>query len=27
VKTSPIGLSLFWPGVSGWRPVRATRPI
>ena len=27
VKTSPIGLSLFWPGVSGWRPVRTTRPI
>ena len=27
VKTSPIGLWLFWPGAAGWQPARAARPI
>lgn len=27
VRTSPIGLSLFWPGASAWRPVRAHAPV
>ena len=27
VKSSPIGLWLFWPGAAGWQPVRAARPI
>ncbi len=27
VKTSPVGLWLFWPGAAGWQPARAARPI
>lgn len=27
VKTSPVGLWLFWPGAAGWVPARASRPI
>jgi peptide/nickel transport system substrate-binding protein len=27
VKTSPIGLFLFWPGASAWRPGAGLRPI
>jgi peptide/nickel transport system substrate-binding protein len=27
VRTSPVGLWLFWPGAAGWQPVRAARPI
>ena len=26
VRTSPLGLSLFWPGAAAWRPVRVSRP-
>lgn len=26
VRTSAIGLSLFWPGAAAWRPVRAKSP-
>lgn len=26
VRTSPVGLSLFWPGAAAWRPVRAHAP-
>jgi peptide/nickel transport system substrate-binding protein len=27
VRTSPIGLFLFWPGASAWRPGSGLRPI
>jgi peptide/nickel transport system substrate-binding protein len=27
VRTSPIGLFLFWPGASSWRPGAGLRPI
>jgi peptide/nickel transport system substrate-binding protein len=27
VRTSPIGLFLFWPGASSWRPGAGSRPI
>jgi peptide/nickel transport system substrate-binding protein len=27
VKTSPVGLWLFWPGAAGWQPARAARPL
>jgi peptide/nickel transport system substrate-binding protein len=27
VKTSPIGLFVFWPGAAGWRTSTTTRPI
>ncbi|MBK6404579.1 MAG: hypothetical protein IPF66_05830 [Holophagales bacterium] len=27
VKTSPVGLWLFWPGAAGWQPARAAKPI
>ncbi|MGZ6970687.1 MAG: hypothetical protein ACXVID_03410, partial [Thermoanaerobaculia bacterium] len=27
VKTSPIGLFLFWPGAAGWRTSATTGPI
>ena len=27
VRTSPVGLWLFWPGGAGWQPVRAAKPI
>ncbi len=27
VKTSPIGLFMFWPGAAGWRTSATTRPI
>jgi peptide/nickel transport system substrate-binding protein len=27
VRTSPIGLFLFWPGASAWRPGAGLRPI
>ncbi|MGA7991226.1 MAG: ABC transporter substrate-binding protein [Thermoanaerobaculia bacterium] len=27
VRTSPIGLFLFWPGASSWRPGTGLRPI
>ena len=27
VRTSPIGLFLFWPGASVWRPGAGSRPI
>ena len=27
VRPSPIGLFLFWPGASAWRPGAGTRPI
>lgn len=27
VRSSPIGLWLFWPGAAGWQPVRAAKPI
>ncbi len=27
VETSPIGLFLFWPGASAWRPGAGLRPI
>ncbi len=27
VSTSPIGISLFWPGASAWRPTKSKAPI
>ncbi|MCK6681872.1 MAG: hypothetical protein L6R30_05550, partial [Thermoanaerobaculia bacterium] len=27
VLTSPLGLSLFWPGAASWRPVPVSRPV
>jgi len=27
VATSPIGLSLFWPGAASWRTVRSKSPV
>jgi peptide/nickel transport system substrate-binding protein len=27
VRTSPVGLFLFWPGASAWRPAAGSRPI
>jgi peptide/nickel transport system substrate-binding protein len=27
VRTSPMGLFLFWPGASAWRPGAGSRPI
>lgn len=27
VRTSPVGLWLFWPGAAGWQPVRAAKPM
>jgi peptide/nickel transport system substrate-binding protein len=27
VRTSPVGLFLFWPGASAWRPGAGSRPI
>jgi peptide/nickel transport system substrate-binding protein len=27
VRTSPIGLFVFWPGASGWRMARGTAPL
>ena len=27
VRTSPIGLFLFWPGASSWKPGAGSRPI
>ena len=27
VKSSPVGLWLFWPGAAGWQPVRAAKPM
>ena len=27
VKTSPVGLWLFWPGAAGWHPARSSKPI
>jgi peptide/nickel transport system substrate-binding protein len=27
VTASPLGLSLFWPGASSWRPVAVSRPV
>jgi peptide/nickel transport system substrate-binding protein len=27
VRTSPIGLFVFWPGAAGWRTTATTRPI
>ena len=27
VRSSPVGLWLFWPGAAGWQPARAAKPI